>query len=109
VLLSKIYQGRLGATMSSAYLPASNLKPLVTTGPLPHDNLGPNIIACAAATWTISAIFVGLRFYTRKALLNVLGASDWLILAALLSCGGLTGSSIERMCRRAHSIIQRHG
>lgn len=42
-----------------------------------------NLIACAAATWAIAAVFVALRFYLRGHMLHVLGREDWMILVAL--------------------------
>ena len=54
------------------------------TTDLPHDSLQPNIIAASVACWTIAAIFVALRVYTRKWIINVFSASDWCILASLV-------------------------
>ncbi|KAK4183398.1 hypothetical protein QBC35DRAFT_114423 [Podospora australis] len=73
-------------------------------GPIPTDagrSLQPDIIACAIITWLISLGFVGLRFYTRGRLNNVLSASDWCIIPALLCAGGVTASSLEQMARGA--------
>ncbi|PSR76955.1 hypothetical protein BD289DRAFT_378294, partial [Coniella lustricola] len=42
-----------------------------------------NLIACAAATWGIAAVFVALRFYLRGHMLHVLGREDWMILVSL--------------------------
>jgi hypothetical protein len=41
-----------------------------------------DIIVCAAVTAAIGTVFVALRFYTRRYILHVLGAEDWLILIA---------------------------
>ena len=51
---------------------------------LPHDNVQPNLISCAVITWVIAAVFVGLRFYARRIVINAWGISDWLILASLV-------------------------
>jgi hypothetical protein len=51
---------------------------------LPHDDLGPNIIAANFATWTIALIFVLLRFWTRVKIVRALGAADWFIAASLV-------------------------
>lgn len=40
-----------------------------------------DILVCAVLTSFIGCIFVGLRFYTRRNILNVLGLEDWLMLA----------------------------
>ena len=41
-----------------------------------------DIMVCAVITSFIGCVFVGLRFYTRRVLINVLGLEDWLMLAA---------------------------
>ncbi|KAK5658438.1 hypothetical protein OQA88_1827 [Cercophora sp. LCS_1] len=41
-----------------------------------------DIMVCAVFTAVIGSVFVGLRFYTRRILINVLGLEDWLMLAA---------------------------
>jgi hypothetical protein len=54
--------------------------------PIPPDagrSLQPDIIACSVITFLIATAFVVLRFYTRS-VNNVLGASDWCILPALV-------------------------
>jgi NO-binding membrane sensor protein with MHYT domain len=51
---------------------------------LPHDSLATNIIVAASVCWAIAAVFVALRFYTRVAIIKVVGASDWCILVALV-------------------------
>ncbi|KAK1779052.1 hypothetical protein QBC45DRAFT_466323 [Copromyces sp. CBS 386.78] len=52
----------------------------------PAESHQSSIIACAVITWSLSALFVGLRFYTRGFLLEgkVLGAEDWVLLVALV-------------------------
>ncbi|KAK4176027.1 hypothetical protein QBC36DRAFT_387776 [Triangularia setosa] len=63
----------------------------------PDESYQANIIACAAITWIIGATFVGLRFYTRKVLLqNVLGAEDWFILLALVFAAATCAGMIEQ-------------
>ncbi|KAK0727766.1 hypothetical protein B0T26DRAFT_766369 [Lasiosphaeria miniovina] len=62
----------------------------------PAESYQANIIACAAITWAIGAIFVALRFYTRGRILhNVLGAEDWFILVALVFSGATSAGMIE--------------
>lgn len=34
----------------------------------------------------MAALTVGLRFYTRRLILRILGIEDWLILAAMVRC-----------------------
>ncbi len=58
--------------------------PANSTAVLPHDSVQPNLVACAVVTWLIGLAFVVLRFYTRRFIINVLGVSDWLILASLV-------------------------
>jgi hypothetical protein len=43
-----------------------------------------SVIAASVVMLSLSTITVTLRFYTRKVLLSILGADDWLILAALV-------------------------
>jgi len=43
-----------------------------------------DIIVCAVLTAVIGAVFVGLRFYARRIVVNVLGWEDWLILTSLV-------------------------
>jgi len=75
-----------------------SLLPLVRN---PSESYQADIIACAAITWVISAVFVGMRFYTRTTLLrNVLGAEDWTILVALVFAGATCAGMIERWCPR---------
>lgn len=53
-----------------------------------------NVVACAIATWAIAAVFVGLRFYLRGRLMNVLGCEDWTILLSLIFSCGVSASFI---------------
>lgn len=69
----------------------------VDVSKLPHDNIQPNIIACAVVTWVIAAVFVALRFYTRGLIIRVLGWTDWCIFLALVCSAGVTASSIEQV------------
>ncbi|KAJ9143087.1 hypothetical protein NKR23_g6711 [Pleurostoma richardsiae] len=64
---------------------------------LPRDSRQPNLIACAVITWLASGIFVGLRLYTRRILINVLGPTDWCILAAWIFSAGVTASVLEEV------------
>ncbi|KAL2147693.1 hypothetical protein VTI28DRAFT_7045 [Corynascus sepedonium] len=78
--------------------------PNSTIWAIPPDagrSLQPDIIACAVITFLIAFTFVALRFYTRGWLNNVLGASDWCILPALLCAAGMTASSLEQVARGA--------
>jgi len=54
------------------------------------------IIACAVATWSVAAAFVGMRFYTRRWLLNVIAAEDWVIVGALVFSAAESAGFIER-------------
>ncbi|KAK5656712.1 hypothetical protein OQA88_4259 [Cercophora sp. LCS_1] len=68
--------------------------PLVTN---PSETYQVNIIVCAALTWIIGAVFVGLRFYTRRRLLrSVLVAEDWTIFIALIFAGATCAGMIEQ-------------
>ncbi|KAH7633271.1 hypothetical protein B0T09DRAFT_333416 [Sordaria sp. MPI-SDFR-AT-0083] len=64
----------------------------------PKESHQSSIIACAVITWSLSALFVGLRFYTRGFLLKgkVLGAEDWVLLVALVMSGLTSGGLIEQ-------------
>ena len=57
-----------------------------------------SIIVCAVVTWVIAAVFVGMRFYTRRCLIRVLGAEDWVILASLVVSAINSAGFIERWC-----------
>ncbi|KAK4167113.1 hypothetical protein QBC43DRAFT_204245 [Cladorrhinum sp. PSN259] len=73
-------------------------------GPIPTNagrSLQGDIIACSIITWLIAVGFVGLRFYTRSRLNNVIGASDWCIIPALVCAAGVTASSLEQAARGA--------
>nr|CDP22942.1 Putative protein of unknown function [Podospora anserina S mat+] len=73
-------------------------------GPIPTDagrSLQADIVACAVITWLIALGFVVVRFYTRGKLNNVLGASDWCIIPALVFAAGVMASSLEQMARGA--------
>jgi hypothetical protein len=54
----------------------------------PQDDLSEShqagLICCAVITWAIAALFVALRFYTRRWLLHLLGTEDWVILVSLV-------------------------
>ncbi|KAJ9143703.1 hypothetical protein NKR23_g6266 [Pleurostoma richardsiae] len=54
------------------------------------------IIACAVATWSVAAAFVGMRFYTRRWLLNVIAAEDWVIVGALVFSAAESAGFIEQ-------------
>ncbi len=63
----------------------------------PGESRQANIIANAAITWVIGAIFVGLRVYARRVLLrNALGVEDWLIIVALVFSALTCAGEIER-------------
>lgn len=63
-----------------------------------------NIIGCAVATWAVSAVFVGLRFYLRGHLMKVLGREDWTILASLCFSAGISTTFIVE----AHFGLGKH-
>lgn len=78
-------------------------------GPIPTDagrSLQADIVACAVITWLIALGFVVVRFYTRGRLNNVLGASDWCIIPALVFAAGVMASSLERRSCRTVSDIE---
>ncbi|KAK4443639.1 hypothetical protein QBC34DRAFT_498874 [Podospora aff. communis PSN243] len=49
---------------------------------------GTNIIVAWSVMMTFAALTVGLRFYTRRWIIRVLGLEDWLILAAMIMAIG---------------------
>ncbi|KAK3339821.1 hypothetical protein B0T25DRAFT_489625 [Lasiosphaeria hispida] len=57
-----------------------------------------DIMVCAVITAVIGTVFVALRFYTRRVIINVLGWEDWLILAAqiftIAMCGGFIHEAV---------------
>lgn len=63
-----------------------------------------NVVACAASTWAIAAVFVALRFFLRGYLMKVLGREDWTILVSLLFSAGVSASFIVE----AHYGLGRH-
>lgn len=63
-----------------------------------------NIVACAAATWAIAAVFVALRFFLRGYLMKVLGREDWTILISLLFSAGVSAAFIVE----AHFGLGKH-
>lgn len=64
--------------------------------PLPVDrSYQADVIACCVICCLISTVFVGLRFYTRRILLNVLGWEDCFILLSLVCLGPPFGSFIS--------------
>lgn len=56
-----------------------------------------DIIVCAVITSFIGCVFVGLRFYTRRIIINVIGLEDWLMLAAQVSSMAMSAGFIHRM------------
>lgn len=64
------------------------------------ENLGESfrtsIIICAVITWVIAAVFVCMRFYTRRWLLRVLGAEDWVLLGSLAFSAINSAGFVER-------------
>ncbi|KAK4456989.1 hypothetical protein QBC42DRAFT_350843 [Cladorrhinum samala] len=96
------------ATPTNSAMPTGNITmPDNSTsiwGPIPTNpgrSLQADAIACAIITWLIACGFVGLRFYTRSRLNNVIGASDWCIIPALVCAAGVTASSLEQVFRGA--------
>jgi hypothetical protein len=64
-------------------VPPPVFTPPTLPDPLPVDrSYQADIIACCVISTVIGTIFVALRFYTRRILLNVLGWEDWFILLA---------------------------
>lgn len=63
---------------------------------LPHDSLTTNIYVSSGICWAIAAFFVGLRFYTRGAIIRALGSSDWSVLIALIFAGATCAAVIEQ-------------
>jgi len=57
-----------------------------------------DLIACAVVTTVIAAVFVAMRIFTRKFLLNLAGLEDWLIVASLVFSIGLTAGTVYGMC-----------
>ncbi|KAM7200189.1 hypothetical protein V8F20_005407 [Naviculisporaceae sp. PSN 640] len=55
----------------------------------------PSIIASSIVALLVAAVFVSLRFYTRRRL-KILSPSDWAILPALICSAGVTASQIEQ-------------
>lgn len=55
-----------------------------------------DIMVCAVVTACIGSLFVGLRFYTRRVLINVLGLEDWLMLAAQVFSVVMSAGFIHR-------------
>lgn len=60
-----------------------------------HQN---NIVVCAVVTWSIAAIFVGLRLNLRGRLIRVIGPEDWVILASLVFSGCNSAGSVVEAC-----------
>ena len=106
------YQVRMdSATPTNSAIPTGNITmPDNSTsiwGPIPTNpgrSLQADAIACAIITWLIACGFVGLRFYTRSRLNNVIGASDWCIIPALVCAAGVTASSLERTHHHHHTL-----
>ncbi|KAL1836806.1 hypothetical protein VTJ49DRAFT_4634 [Mycothermus thermophilus] len=63
--------------------------PMPSWESLPHDSLQTNIIVAASVCWSIAAVFVALRFYTRGVIIRVVGWSDWSVLLALSAWFGV--------------------
>jgi len=62
-----------------------SLTPPPDLSQLPHDSKQPDIIACVVLTWAFAFLTVCARFYTKIAISRTrLGASEWLLLAALV-------------------------
>lgn len=58
------------------------------------DDRSHQLIAVAAAFIALVTISVALRTYTRLRMAKTLGADDWLIIAALVGSGALSGGTI---------------
>ena len=57
---------------------------MASSAPDPDEYAGQTVLPCAVVSTGLAAAFVGLRFYTRGAMLRRLGLSDWLILVSLV-------------------------
>ncbi|KAK1753616.1 hypothetical protein QBC47DRAFT_415394 [Echria macrotheca] len=85
-----------GSTMTSAPGPG---------GPQDTSTQAAGVIAAWVIMTTMSGITVCLRFYTRRAILNVLGTEDWLILVAmLLAVGACIGSVRQTFFALGHHV-----
>lgn len=62
----------------------------------PADSYQANIIVCAVITWIIAAVFVALRFYTRRWLMHIIGWEDGVILASLFFSALTSAGEIEQ-------------
>ncbi|KAK7749659.1 hypothetical protein SLS53_000237 [Cytospora paraplurivora] len=71
-----------------------------------------NIVVCAVVTWSIAAIFVGLRLNLRGRLIRVIGPEDWVILAALIFSGCNSAGSVVEACygmgRHSKNVPDKH-
>jgi hypothetical protein len=69
--------------------------PPMLPDPLPVDrSYQADVIACCVICCVIGTVFVALRFYTRRVLLNVLGWEDWFILLAHVRLDSRLGWSV---------------
>jgi len=88
--------------------PAGPGGPPLDLSKLPHDSLQANIVFAAVICWLISFGAVIARFYTRRVIVRVVGATDWCILVA---CVRITkplplarGLSLTSLARRADTF-----
>ena len=58
--------------------------PLHPPSPEPIPDTGPRIVIAAFTTWSLTVVFVLLRFYTRARIVRTLGPSDWCTAVAVV-------------------------
>ncbi|KAK3687807.1 hypothetical protein B0T22DRAFT_479091 [Podospora appendiculata] len=68
---------------------------MTSSGQLPDT--GPRMLAAIWITWSIAAIFVSLRFWTRGMIVRVLGPADWCIALSLVAATGLSVAMLEEI------------
>ncbi|KXX80768.1 hypothetical protein MMYC01_203938 [Madurella mycetomatis] len=56
---------------------------------LPHDDAGQIMVAAAFATWSVAAIFVALRLWTRTMIIRKLNLADLFIVLSLIAATGM--------------------
>ncbi|KAK0642033.1 hypothetical protein B0T16DRAFT_335240 [Cercophora newfieldiana] len=72
---------------------------------LDTSTLSTNVIVAWSIMMSFAAVTVGLRFYTRRLIIHVLGIEDWLILAAMiLAVGACVGFIRQTFSALGHHI-----
>lgn len=54
------------------------------------------LIAFSLVTWCLSALFLILRIYTRRVVINAMGPEDWAMIIAAVVAAALTGVIVAR-------------